>query len=148
MQFQREPASEQLFNEAWPLLKSHYKEIAHYPDIELDPEFETYLNLDKAGVLRTFTARDEMGLLTGYALFFVRANIHYKSSIQAVQDVLYVDKTRRGFGAKFIFWCDEQLALEGVQAVYHHVKQAHNFGPILLRMGYSLVDLIYSKRLD
>lgn len=148
MKFKREPASEDLFSEAWPLLEAHYKEIAHFQDIELNPDFETYLNVDKLGALRTFTARDESGELLGYAVFFVRANIHYKASLQAVQDVIYIDKDRRGFGHKFILWCDKELAREGVQVVYHHVKFEHNFGAMLERIGYSLVDLIYTKRLD
>jgi hypothetical protein len=41
-----------------------------------------------------------------------------------------------------------RLALEGIQVVYHHVKAAHNFGKMLERMDYKLVDLIYAKRLD
>jgi N-acetylglutamate synthase-like GNAT family acetyltransferase len=53
-----------------------------------------------------------------------------------------------GAGPDLIRYCDEQLRADGCQAVYHHVKAAHNFGPLLKRMGYELVDLIYAKRLD
>lgn len=90
-----------------------------------------------------------LGRLVGYALYFVRANPHYKSSVQAVQDVIYLDPSvRGGTGYKFIAWCDAQLASEGVQAVYHHVKAKHDFGKLLERQGYELVDYIYAKRLD
>jgi hypothetical protein len=51
-------------------------------------------------------------------------------------------------GGRFIKWCDEQLRAEGVAVVYHHIKAAHNFGPMLERFGYELVDLIYSRRLN
>lgn len=94
---------------------------------------------------------DEVTLswLVGYALFFVRSNPHYKSSVQAVQDVIYLAPgVRGGTGYKFIAWCDAQLAAEGVQAVYQHVKAAHDFGRLLERQGYELVDFIYAKRLD
>ncbi len=148
MQFQREPAITPLFNEMMPLLTLHWKEIAHFQDIPLEPDFETYAKLDEMGMLRTFTARDPEGKLVGYAVFFVKANLHYKSSIQAVQDVIFIDPTVRGFGANFILWCDEQLREEKIDAVYHHIKAAHNFGPMLERLGYSLVDLIYTKRLN
>jgi len=148
MQFQREPAITPLFDEMLPLLTLHWKEIAHFQDIPLEPDFETYARLDEMGMLRTFTARDEAGKLVGYAVFFVKANLHYKSSIQAVQDVIFIDPTVRGFGANFIIWCDDQLRLEKIDAVYHHVKAAHNFGPMLERLGYTLVDLIYTKRLN
>jgi GNAT superfamily N-acetyltransferase len=141
-------ACAEFFEEIRPLIFAHYKEIAHFQDIPLDPDFDLYSAVDKSGHLRIFTAREDDGHLIGYAVFFVRANIHYKSSIQAVQDIIYVDKERRGFGHKFILWCDGQLRDEGVQAVYHHVKNEHNFGPMLERLGYKLVDLIFTKRLD
>lgn len=137
-----------VYSEMKPLLEKHYLEIAHYQDIPLNVAESQYRQLQDMGVLKTFTARDEENALVGYALFFVKHNMHYYTSLQAVQDVLYIDKDRRGFGVKFIQWCDEQLRLAGVQAVYHHVKEKHNFGKLLNRIGYDLVDLIYAKRLD
>jgi hypothetical protein len=47
-----------------------------------------------------------------------------------------------------IRYADMQLKEDGVQVVYHHSKVAHNIGPLLERMGYEAVDLIYAKRLD
>jgi GNAT superfamily N-acetyltransferase len=139
---------DQFLAEAVPLLFAHWKEIAHYEDIELKPDMVAYGAAERAGTLRIFTARDEDNKLVGYSLFFVRRNPHYADSLQASQDIIYIDKNRRGFGARFIKWCDGQLKSEGVQAVYHHVKAKHNFGPLLERMGYELVDYIYAKRLD
>lgn len=148
MNFKREPLTSDLFHEVMPLLEKHYHEIAHYKDIELDPDIEAYENLERNNAIRCFIARDELEVMVGYAVYFIRHNIHYKSSLQALQDVIYIDPERRGFGAQFILWCDEQLKAEGVQIVYHHVKNAHNFGPMLERLGYRLVDLIYTRRLD
>lgn len=148
MKLQRELATPALCEELLPLLEAHYQEIAHFKDIKLEPDFEQYIRVEEAGSLRVFTARDEDNALFGYAIYFVRANIHYKSSVQAVQDILYVHPQYRGIGAKLIAHADRELAKEGVQAVYHHVKSEHNFGPLLERMGYKLVDLIYAKRLD
>jgi hypothetical protein len=149
--FAREPMTMDLWDEALPLLHQHWVEIAHYTDIPLEPDIEKYMAMAKAGTLRVYTARDrdDEELLVGYALFFVANNAHYKSSVQAVQDVIYVDTHARGLtGARFIKYCDMRLALEGIQVVYHHVKAAHNFGKMLERMDYKLVDLIYAKRLD
>lgn len=134
--------------EGFELLKEHYKEIARYHDIELDLDHELYLALDNAKILRVFTARDENKSLIGYAVFFVRKNMHYKNSLQAVQDIIFIKKDRRGFGQKFILFCDSELKKRGVQVVYHHVKTKHNFGPMLERNGYELIDLIYGRRLD
>lgn len=146
--FKRETANSELFHELMPLLEKHYHEIAHYKDIPLDPDFEQYEKLEQIGALRAFIARDELGAMVGYAVYFIRHNIHYRSSLQALQDILFIDPERRGFGAKFILWCDQQLKAEGVQITYHHVKAAHNFGAMLERLGYRLVDLIYTRRLD
>lgn len=145
--FQRE-RSQDVFDEVMPLLELHWREIAHYQDIPLSPNFKQYAALEDAGLVRTFTARDSEKKLVGYAVFFVRHNLHYQSSLQASQDILFIHPDKRGFGARFILWCDRQLKEEGVAVVYHHIKVAHNFGKLLERMGYEMVDLIYAKRLD
>lgn len=134
------------FEEALPLVCRHYEEIAHFKDIPLEPDTTLYQQLEDSGLTRVFTVRKNNALI-GYSLFFVRPNPHYKSSLQAVQDVIFIDKEHRGIGRKFISWCDEQLRSESVQVVYHHVKTQHNFGPVLERNGYELIDLIYGKRL-
>lgn len=146
--FQRESARA-LWPEIMPLLQTHWREIAHYQDIPLDPDVDQYNAADDAGMLRCFTARVD-GVLVGYAIYFVRSNMHYRSSKQAVQDVLFLlpEYRKSRIGIELIKHCDEQLRGEGVQAVYQHVKQSHNFGPLLERLGYELVDLIYARRLD
>lgn len=153
MRFQRETLTFSLFEEMKPLLVKHFHEIAHYQDIVLDPAIDQYIAMEKCGALRVFTARefvDGTEMLAGYCIFFIRPNLHYQSSLQASQDILFVHPAFRhaGFGKKFISFCDDELKKERVQAVYHHVKKAHNFGPLLESLGYQLVDLIYSRRLD
>lgn len=144
--FQKE-TMKTLFSEAKELLKKHYLEIAHYQDIPLDIDEESYQKIEESGALICFTARDPSGII-GYSIYFLKRNIRYQSSIQAVQDVIFVDPEKRGFGMKFIGWCDDELRELGVQAVYHHVKAKHDFGPGLKRMGYELIDIVYGKRLD
>lgn len=148
MEFAREKIWD-LWDEAWPLLKAHWEEIARYKDIPLNPDFDLYHAAELNGVLRVYTARAE-GLLIGYAAFMVRSNAHYKDSKQAVQDVVFLRKEcRRGVaGIQLIKYAEDQLAEEGVQVVYHHVKVKNNFGPILGRMGYEQVETIWAKRLD
>ncbi len=88
--------------------------------------------------------------VVGYACYFVRHNAHYVSSLQAVQDVLFLLPAHRGRTAlKFIAWCDEQLAADGVQVSYQHIKTALPHGHrALMHLGYEPVDTIYAKRLD
>lgn len=132
-----------------PLLEDHWREVAHYQDIALDPNYEKYCQMQDQGHLRCWTVRDG-GRLVGYGLYIVTYNLHYQTSIQAQQDVVFVHPDyRKGItGYRLLKFCDEQLRQEGVQAVYHHVKRAHNWSPLLVHMGYELVDLIYARRLD
>jgi hypothetical protein len=146
----REVFTSQLLAEMLPLLERHWEEVAHYPDIRLEVDASAYHAAESAGALRIYTVRDaDDRQLIGYAAFFVRPSPHYRSSLQAAQDVIYVSPIARGStGARLIRFADDELSSEGVQAVYHHVKLAHNWGKLLERAGYEAVDIIYAKRLD
>ncbi len=132
-----------------PLLLRQWKEIAHYKEIPLDPDWDQYYNLFMMGKLKIISAR-KGGKLIGYAIYIVNHNLHYKGSLQAVQDVLFLDEEyRRGtLGTKLIKKADEILQTMGVDVVIHHVKVAHDFSKILERQGYTLVEKILSKRLN
>jgi len=141
----------ELWSEIDPLLVAHYEELARFKDIPLAPDKAAYATVENIGMLRTYTVRDD-GVLVGYAIFFLRQALHYSTSLQASQDVLFISPAHRGrkTGLEFLTWCDEQLRVEGVQVVYHHVKvdPALDFGPLLIRLGYEQIDAIYGKRLD
>jgi hypothetical protein len=147
MLFQREPVSV-IINEGSRLMLENAAETTRFKDIKFEPNFEKYLELDKAGAFKSFTVRDDNGLLIGYAIFLVSQNLQYMSSYQALQDVIFIRQESRGDGWQFIKWIDEQLAMDGVQVVYQSVKSDHNWGAILERQGYELVDLVYGKRLN
>ncbi|HLA14768.1 MAG TPA: hypothetical protein VJZ25_07070 [Gemmatimonadaceae bacterium] len=142
--FARETLSPELIEELTPLLQQHCTEVED--ESPLDVDWERYYAA--ASTLRLYTVRLED--LIGYASFFVVRNPHFRYSLQALQDTLFLNPFYRGrfIGPRFIEWCDRQLALEGVQKVYHHVKTAHDFGPMLEMLGYSCVELVYARRLD
>lgn len=159
--FQRERPHE-LLDEARPLFEAHYNEIAHYQDIALDINEAAYCQLEEAGLLRCFTARYN-GELVGYCVFIVRPNLRYSQSLQASQDILYLDKSRRGalYGKRLLEYCEDRLRAEGVQVVYQHSKadaqireaigeigHRTDVGRIFEKLGYDLIDLIHGKRLD
>ena len=147
MKFQREILSAQLILELKPLFDEHFEESEHFKDIELSPNFESYLQLEASGMLRVFTVRVD-GELICYSVLFVMPSYHYKNSIQATHDILFVKKEHRGLGRSFIQFCDDELRNEGVQVVYQSVKLKANYGPLLQRIGYEPVDLVYYRRLD
>jgi GNAT superfamily N-acetyltransferase len=138
------------YADAQPLLRCHWREIAHYPDIPLDVDAASYEQVEAAGMLRIYTARLD-GKLVGYAAFIVSPSLHYKGSIQAKQDVLYVDPAHRGgtIGARLVKFSDAHLAIEGVQVVMQHVKLSHPLlGRLLVLRGYEPIETLYAKRLD
>lgn len=149
--FHAEVAS-QCFDEALPLLGTHWAEIAHFKDIPLNPDWDIYLKAEAGGMLRAFSIRLEATKeLVGYVVFFVRPNAHYRDSLQAVQDILYVHPDhRKGFLAlEFLDFCDDELRAQGVQCVYHHVKDAHQaLGVVLKRLSYEQVETVWVRRLD
>ena len=147
--FTLEPLTESLKEELQPLLEKHWQEIAHDLTIPLQPRWDVYFALQAAGALNCFIARDD-GKLIGYAVFFINFNLHYGSSLQAQQDIVFIEPAlRRGtLGTRLLKYAEAQLKAAGVQVVLHHVKAKHNWGPMLERLGYSLADLIYVKRVN
>lgn len=150
IQFKREPLTRALWDEAMPLIQKHWHEVAFYEDIPLNPDWNVYSAAASAGQVVVFTARKNQVELVGYALYFVKPGPHYLGSIQAAQDVIYLDPAVRGLtGTAFIQYIDAALAEDGVQVVFQHAKVAHPaLGRVLERIGYQKQDIIYSRRLD
>lgn len=148
MRFATESLTPALWAEVTPLLQRHYREIASFQDIPLAPDVDTYMATAATGVIRVYTARThDEGMLVGYALWFIRLNPHYSTSLQAVSDVVFLDAPLRGFaGAKFLAYMERQLDAEGVEVRYHHIKEKHNWSAMLGRMGYEPHDVIWAKR--
>lgn len=149
--YQTEPLSDSLWGELAPLLSAHWREVAHYRDLELAPNREAYANLDRAKMLRVYTARAE-GRLIGYLACVVAPSLHYAPHRFATQDVLYVDPAHRGarFGFMLIGYVHRQLRAEGVTLLMQHGKHRSdlNIGPLLHRLGYEHVDDLWAIRLD
>jgi len=150
--------SEELLDEAFaaeirPLLYQHWREIAHYPDIELAVDWDSYYRAQAAGMLKIYTARaldvDGENWLVGYAVFVLSRHLHY-DVVNAKQDVLFLlpEYRDQGTGAGLIAFADMSLAAAGASVVYNHVKRAHDFGPLLRRLGYEEIESVWGRRLD
>lgn len=145
--FAQEVMTTKFLEELVPLLHLHWKEVAHFKDIRLNPNLKFYKDLEQAKILRVYTIR-KTEKLVGYAVFFVQKDPHHQHSVQAVQDLLFLSPSLRAklIGYRFLKWCDKQLTKEGVEVIYHGVKKSHNFGLMLEKLGYECVDLIYARR--
>lgn len=133
------------------LLERHYEEVAFYKDIPLDPDWEGYAAIEALGRLRIFTARIG-GEFVGYCVYLINCNPHYKGSLQASQDILFVLPEHRNarLGMHLILFCERSLRAEAIQVTYQHSKASEqlDMGALLERLGYELVDTIWAKRLD
>lgn len=148
--FSREILTPEFAAEVMPLLEAHFKELSFYTDIPLTPDFERYYRAEAANQLRIFTARLQ-GKIIGYAVFFILHHMHYATSKQAQQDILYLAQDQRGngIGSQLFDWSESQLKSEGVQVISQHVKAAHPvLGFMCEKRGFQLQDLVYTKRLD
>lgn len=148
--YARESIRDLMF-EVQPMLQAHWEEIAFDRTIPLAPRWEVYLQTEDAGILRCYTVRDH-GMLIGYAAFFVNYSLHYGGSLQAAQDIIYVDPLYRSgrVGLGLIRYYEAALKAESVQVLMCHSKanEKHVYASLLDRLGYSLVDHIHCKRLD
>jgi hypothetical protein len=144
--FQRETYQEAT-QDIHPLLYKHWREIAHYQDIPLEPDWERYQDMDQRGLLRVYTARQGITMI-GYAIFFIGRNMHY-NFVQASQDILFVaiDHRKGRLGVNLIRYAEKRLKEEGVQVVIHHAKTTNSVGRLLEAMGYEEIDRLYIKRL-
>jgi len=129
------------------LIKLHYDEVAPYSDIPLNVNWERLILMDLRDSMKCFIVRKD-DKLVGYANFFISSSIEYQGSIQAKMSNIFIHPDHRGHGIRFISYCDEQLKKEGVQVVYHHVKARNDYGVLLNRLGYDIMNIEYSKRLD
>lgn len=129
------------------LAEEHSKESCPYEDIPLKVNWDVFVKMNEYGVLKFYAAKKE-GKLIGYALFNVSHNLEYSTSLQGSLSNIFIHPDHRGTGTRFILWCEKQLKELGVQVVYHHVKAKNDYGVLLKRLGYDIMNIEYAKRLD
>ena len=145
---QRETFDE-MYPDIAPLLQEHWKEIAlHQDEIPLAPDFERYKKLCNDGMCILMAARRDV-VLIGYAVFFLHHHIHYKHTLYASNDVLFVRKPERQSiaGIRLIRDSERELDRLGVRRVTWHIKGSNDFSPILKRMGYEHEEVVMGKML-
>lgn len=145
--FQREPICT-LWPELLPLAQAHWREVRWDLDSEIDLDQEKLAAADDAGVYRVFTARQD-GELIGYANYWIAHHTQNSTSLEADADGIYLrpDRRRGRTGTELIKFADEALRAMGVRTVYQHVRGARDFGPVLTRLGYDPIELVYARKL-
>lgn len=148
IEFQIEPYAV-LKTEIRPLLSRHWQEVALDQDsIALDPDWDEYDRLAALGQLHLLTARAGAELV-GYFVGIVRPHLHYRTSLTAFNDVLYIaPQYRRGRTAlRFFAAIEDSLRARGAQKLYLNTKTHMDFGALLAFMNYRKTETIYTKLL-
>ena len=93
-----------LADELRALLPGHWEELGvHREGMPLDPQYEEYITRDARGEVVYATLRAD-GRLVGYWIHFITPGLHYKSTLQATMDILYVKPEWRGHqGGRLLF---------------------------------------------
>lgn len=147
--FAEETITDATLAEAKPLLEQHWREIALYPDIPLDPDYEFYKSASKVGLLHAYSARDA-GQLIGYTLFVVQRHRHYRSLVSASNDIIWIhpDHRKAKIGSRFCDFWDEELKKLGVRVCHINTKVLHPaLQWLLMSKGYAEVEKAFEKRL-
>jgi len=127
------------------LFKEHWDEVAD-PLIPLNPDYDKYLEMDKAGITHTVTARED-GKIIGYHVSFIMPHLHYKQSKTCFTDIYFISKEhRKGFvGIRLFKFLEQSLREKNVQRIYMGTKLKLDIGPVLERLGYKPIERSYTK---
>lgn len=126
----------------------HYEELSVTKSYELEPDYDQYLRLEKAGVLKVVTCRDD-GKLAGYIIYIISPHLHYKSCITAFEDIYFVRKQyRKGrIGIKLFQYAEVVLRELKVNRVIYATKVHSDNSRLFEYLGYTNSDKLYTKLL-
>lgn len=143
----QEEMFEDIIDEIKPILDIHWSELANHKDTRpLDVDYGSYINLNKMGVWKVFTVRDE-GELIGYLSFVFGQNYHYKNWKYATNDVYYLKKEYRkqGIGFKMFEETEQWLKDQNVKSAVFQEKLDHPHTKLFDDLGYTPIERNYEK---
>ncbi len=120
------------------LLEQHYEELTRNKEvIKLNVDWDAYRAMEKSGRLVAIGVWDS-GELLGYSVFFLSRHMHYKDSLMALNDVLFLrqDKRKGSLGIKLIKKSENILEGCGVTKILWHCKYGTVAGELLKKLGY------------
>lgn len=130
-----------------PLFKENHAETGH-ENTEYNPDYGRYLKFDRTGFLACFII---MHVPTcdpvGVALFFLDSEMQQKDLMTAYQTINFVTKRHRGAAYPFMKFSDDNLRKRGVNVIYRQSTSRLDIGKVYERMGYSLTEKLYLRRL-
>lgn len=145
MEFALESATD-VVEEVVELIQGHHNETGTLDDGEFAPDIARYLEMDRAGFMRVFTARSG-GKLVGYCILYVMPHLHYRHTLWAHQDSWFLCRNYRGRGSLlFLKFMDQKLAEEEVSVVLRGCHVRNDYSRLLKHIGYEKNSVVYLRR--
>jgi hypothetical protein len=129
------------------ILPLHWEEIARDKEIiKLDPDWEAYEALDRAGQFFMMFCRID-GKMVGYHICFIRPHLHYRKSLSAITDIFYLlPEFRAGrTGIQLFVESEKALKARGVQKIFLGCKVSKDLTPLFEKLGYVKIEYVFSK---
>jgi len=129
------------------LMHAHWKECAtDHEAIPFDPDWNAARVMEHAGILRFFGLFDD-GELVGYSVYEVAPHLHFRSTLHAFCQGIYVKPERRkgNAGAKLIVESERLLAARGAKKFTYCAPHASNLNKVLEKGGYASTETVYTK---
>jgi GNAT superfamily N-acetyltransferase len=138
-----------VFEDAYDLVRMHWEELAINKDtVPMDPNVEQFEELQKTNVLHNLVVYHE-GKIIGYSFIIVTPALHYKSTVFAQVDVVYVHPDYRGvdgIGMELLKRTELLAKNLGAKVIVHHAKPHM---PQIIKpleyLDYSLYEHMYGK---
>lgn len=138
--------------EAAPLVQQHWREVALFQDkLDLDPDWDRWLQLEAAGVLHILTARKD-GLLAGFVFSYILPSMLYAGKRWATTEGFWLDPIwREGINGIRLFRENEaglrERGVNGhtIEIMSHIEAERGTVGIILKRLGYQLAGHTWGK---
>jgi GNAT superfamily N-acetyltransferase len=146
--FQWEPFA-RIAQEAMPVLRAYWDESQIFGrELPMDPDFDAFFQLERAGRFRVYTCRRQ-GRLIGVNSFMVGGTLLRREPPTAAGFILVLSPAeRRGWtGYKLVKGAEDAFREWGVRLVIYTPSSTTDLGPILRRLGYREQGATYEKLL-
>jgi len=117
-------------------------------DVPVDPDFSLYEKMARVGCLTIYTVRED-GALVGYASYLVGVSMHNKQAGWATSDSVWINPEARRLclGRRLLRFIETDLRSRGIIVSQTLAKPGSAFSRLLASQGYTLGDLVYTRRI-
>lgn len=129
-----------------PMFPVHWDELGIFKDkMPLDPEYAIYRQREALGQLVMPILRKDAKII-GYWPTFVSPGLHYRSTLTATMDILWIHPDHRGDGAgKQLFEClRNELKRRGVKLWYAGSKNHKQIEWFLKMLGFDPIEMHFA----